>query len=329
MPQNDKYPVISIIVPVYNVEKYLDYCVESIVNQTYKKLEIILVDDGSNDNSPEKCDLWAEKDSRIKVIHKNNGGVSSARNAGLDVACGEYIGFVDSDDYIDKDMYLCLLNEISKSNAKIACCQSVTVSDQSKDFCEPIKSYDVVCLNSTETIEEIFAFKMGTSVWRRLFHRSLFEELRFPVGEINEEFPLIVPLSVRADTTVYVKRALYYYRDRSDSITGTLHLSLNTLRCVNKNLALIEKQLSDYNFLHIKNYSLFAAKNSFYMLLSIIKNCVDIDGELKELYDAYFNRLKTNSKEFLFSKRIVLKDKILYFLIVSGIYRKIMKLNKK
>ena len=104
--------MISVIVPVYNVEKYLDNCVESIVNQTYKDLEIILVDDGSPDNCPAMCDEWAKKDSRIRVIHKENGGVSSARNIGLDNVTGEYIGFVDSDDYLESNMYELLLQLI-------------------------------------------------------------------------------------------------------------------------------------------------------------------------------------------------------------------------
>ena len=106
-------PKVSIIVPCWGVEKYLDRCVESLVNQTLTDIEIILVDDGSTDNCPAMCDRWAEKDSRIKVIHKENGGLSSARNAGLDACTGDYIGFVDSDDWIEPDMYEYLLN-ISK-----------------------------------------------------------------------------------------------------------------------------------------------------------------------------------------------------------------------
>ena len=105
-------PKISVIVPVYNVEKYLDNCINSIVNQTYDNLEILLVDDGSKDNSGSLCDEWALRDNRIKVIHKQNGGASSARNAGLDAATGEYIGFVDADDYIDIDMYEIMYAEI-------------------------------------------------------------------------------------------------------------------------------------------------------------------------------------------------------------------------
>ncbi len=113
---------LSVIVPIYKVEEYLDECIKSIVKQTYKNLEIILVDDGSPDHCPELCDIWAEKDSRIKVIHKENGGVSSARNAGLDAAIGDFIAFVDSDDYLDSDMYEIMLTQIREHNADMAQC---------------------------------------------------------------------------------------------------------------------------------------------------------------------------------------------------------------
>lgn len=115
-------PKISVIVPVYKVENFLDRCVESIVGQTYENLEIILVDDGSPDNCPSMCDKWAEKDRRIKVIHKENGGVSSARNAALDIVSGDYIGFVDSDDWIDPGMYEFLYENSQKYDADISYC---------------------------------------------------------------------------------------------------------------------------------------------------------------------------------------------------------------
>ena len=115
-------PLVSVIVPVYKVGKYLDKCVESIVGQTYKNLEIILVDDGSPDNCPAMCDKRAERDSRIKVIHKQNGGVSSARNVGIDAAQGEFIGFVDSDDWLEPDMYDCIVKNALEYNADISRC---------------------------------------------------------------------------------------------------------------------------------------------------------------------------------------------------------------
>ena len=138
-------PKISVIVPVYKTEGLLDRCVESIVGQTYKNLEIILVDDGSPDNCPAMCDEWAEKDSRIRVIHKENGGVSSARNAALDIATGDYIGFVDSDDWIEPEMYASLIRKISESGKNIALCSYYAVEiSRERNECRCVADKEVL-----------------------------------------------------------------------------------------------------------------------------------------------------------------------------------------
>ena len=148
-----KSDLISVVVPVYKVEKYLDECVQSIVNQTHRNLEIILVDDGSPDRCPQLCDEWAEKDSRIRVIHQKNGGLSAARNAGLDVAKGDYIGFVDSDDYIAPDMYEQLLIPLLKENKKTSCCLISRVFDNGTVVAESRDSeYDEV-MNVQKAVE--------------------------------------------------------------------------------------------------------------------------------------------------------------------------------
>lgn len=325
---NVKVPLISVIVPVYKVERYLDQCIDSIVNQTYGNLEIILVDDESPDNSPKMCEEWAKRDSRIKVIHKKNGGAASARNVGLDIAAGEYIGFVDSDDYISKDMYSCMLQAMIKTNAKIACCKSRTVRDsKSPSFLTTSSINDIKFFDVQETIEEVFSFKMGTAFWRRLFHATVLEDIRFPEGEINEEYPLLIPTAAKAGGTVLVDKILYYYRDRSDSVTGTIHTSIRTLKCVKKNLEILKSQLSEYNLDVADSFSLFLAKNSFFMILSIVKNYDNINGVLKELYESYLHMARENKKAFLKAKNISMKDKLLYFLILFKI--KIRRSNKK
>ena len=136
-------PLISVIVPIYKVEEYLDRCVESLINQTYKNLEIILVDDGSPDNCPQMCEAWAQKDSRIKVVHKENGGLSDARNAGFEVATGDIISFIDSDDWIEPEMFETMLSQMEKDDSDIVSCgvnwveengsviRTVTVSEDS------------------------------------------------------------------------------------------------------------------------------------------------------------------------------------------------------
>lgn len=321
-----KEPLISIIVPVYNVEKYLDQCIKSIVNQTYKNLEIILVDDGSSDNSPHICDEWAKKDNRIKVIHKENSGVSAARNVGLDKAAGEYIGFIDSDDYIEKDMYSTMLCAILESGAKMACCESKLIPESCNEFSiKKAKPTPPKNLKTEDLVSEIFAFRVGTAVWCRLMHKTVLEGIRFPEGEKNEDYPIIIPITHKAEGGVILIDPLYYYRDRTDSITATLHQSLKTLRFVKTNLARIEKQIEKYGLKGVKNFPLFASKNSYYMLITMAKNHKIIEGESKELYDAYLEITKKYKWAFFGSPNVKIKDKILFFLILTNLYKKLFK----
>lgn len=171
-------PKISVIVPVYKTEGLLDRCVESIVGQTYKNLEIILVDDGSPDNCPAMCDEWAEKDSRIRVIHKENGGVSSARNAALDIATGDYIGFVDSDDWIEPEMYSSLIQKISESGKNIALCSYYAVEISGE-------RYECRCVVDKEVLDKDDSFRFivlggdGGYIWNRLYDADILKEVRF------------------------------------------------------------------------------------------------------------------------------------------------------
>lgn len=171
-------PKISVTVPVYKTEGLLDRCVESIVGQTYKNLEIILVDDGSPDNCPAMCDEWAEKDSRIRVIHKENGGVSSARNAALDIATGDYIGFVDSDDWIEPEMYSSLIQKISESGKNIALCSYYAVEISGE-------RYECRCVVDKEVLDKDDYFRFivlggdGGYIWNRLYDADILKEVRF------------------------------------------------------------------------------------------------------------------------------------------------------
>lgn len=172
---------LSVIVPIYNVEEYLDECIKSIVNQTYKNLEIILVDDGSPDHCPELCDIWAEKDSRIKVIHKENGGASSARNAGLDAASGKFIAFVDGDDYLDADMYEIMLNQMREYNADMAQCG--IVRENADGSVEVWDSFDapIVVMDNTQLLQSVgeAAGILPVSCSNKIFTRKVVENVRF------------------------------------------------------------------------------------------------------------------------------------------------------
>lgn len=211
--------LISIIVPVYKVEKYLDKCVESIVEQTYKNLEIILVDDGSPDNCPAMCDRWAEKDSRIKVIHKENGGLSSARNAGLDACTGEYIYFLDSDDYIADNCIETLFNAVVSDGSDM-CVGNIMLVDEFGNFMD---SY--ICPEQKVlTPENIFSTYGNKSSalfvvsCGKLYKAKLFSAIRFPERKLHEdEFTFYKVIGI-CKTISIVPGKLYFYVQHSDSI---------------------------------------------------------------------------------------------------------------
>lgn len=211
---------ISVIVPVYNVEKYLPRCIDSILNQTYKNLEIILVDDGSPDNCPAICDEYAQKDSRIKVIHKANGGVSSARNAGIDVATGEYIGFVDSDDWIEPDMYEYLLINATKYKAEISKCGYFV--SKSKTEHTPIGE-DNGTFFSQEPIEKrktIISNIENASICTAIYKRWLFDHYRLNSNlRIAEDRLLNYQFSTISKSIVITNKHLYHYFSNIDSVT--------------------------------------------------------------------------------------------------------------
>lgn len=211
--------LISVIVPVYKVEEYLDQCVSSIVNQTYQNLEIILVDDGSPDSCPAMCDRWAEKDPRIKVIHKENGGLSDARNAGLKVATGEYVAFVDSDDWIDPDMYSLLYERIRKSESDISSCGVQRVWDDGTEPQMLTKLNGNHVLEKCEAMEAlILSSYLIQTVWNKLYKTDIVKSLCFPRGKIHEDEFWSWQAIGKASRVATIERPLYYYRQRSNSI---------------------------------------------------------------------------------------------------------------
>lgn len=215
--------LISIIVPVYQAERCLERCVESILDQTFRDFELILVDDGSTDQSPQLCEQYAAGDSRVKVIHKRNGGLSSARNAGLALASGNYVGFVDADDYIDKDMYRKLYEAIVAENAEVAVCNCYQV-DQSGQRLEGDRynyQLDGEILSGREILNKIG--DRGSAVyvvmWNKLYQRKLFDRVRFDEGKIHEDIRIFGKLYYQVDRVVCVPERLYYYERGSSSIT--------------------------------------------------------------------------------------------------------------
>lgn len=214
--------LISIVIPVYNVENYLKQCLDSVISQTYRKIEIILADDGSTDRSGKICDEYAKSDSRIKVIHKTNGGLSDARNAGLKIASGEYIGFVDSDDFIEKDMYEILLGLMQKYGVSLSCARFDQFGENTR-FDPPLASGEIVKIKGEELLKNIISENLNRyatlSVWDRLYKREIIEKLKFPVGKCYEDVVFSTIAILNCPYCVYINKPLYHYRIRKGSIT--------------------------------------------------------------------------------------------------------------
>lgn len=212
--------LISVIVPVYNVEKYLKRCIDSILAQSCKQLEIILVDDGSTDGSPVICDAYARQDDRVKVIHKANGGLSDARNAGMEIATGDYVGFVDSDDWIEPDMYRAMYEAMVQNKAQVAVCRYAEVyADKVIDG----SGGDVVLLSRAEVLDiyicEHPQYKIYNSVWSKLFQREIISDICFPKGRNSEDIVFTTKAFCRLERCVYLDTAYYnYVREREGSI---------------------------------------------------------------------------------------------------------------
>ncbi len=213
--------LISVIVPVYNIEsEYLERCIGSICGQTYQNLDIILVDDGSTDGSGSICDRFATEDSRVRVFHKENGGSSSARNLGIKEAKGEYIGFIDSDDYIEPDMYELLVGAVEKYNAPMAQISRDEIDEtgmRMPDICVPPK--EELRITSEDMMRELLMHRGDCSYCTRITHKALFVDREFPVGKLNEDFYLLTHMLTDIKHLVILPKQCYhvFYRMNSNS----------------------------------------------------------------------------------------------------------------
>lgn len=229
-------PLISVIVPVYKVEPYLERCVRSILAQTHRELEVILVDDGSPDNCGKLCDAFAQADARVKVVHKENGGLSDARNAGLAVATAELVGFVDSDDHIDATMYERLLQAMTEADADMSLCgfayvdeQTGRVNEESNAYC----SLKTGVLSREQALAELnianWGYHFYVTAWNKLYKRSVLGDAPFPVGKLHEDEFAAHWIFERCKKIAVVAEPLYRYMQRQGSImsAGTTARSLD------------------------------------------------------------------------------------------------------
>ena len=283
--------LISVIIPIYNVEQYLDECLNSVINQTYKKIEIILVDDGSTDNSGNICDEYKKKDNRIKVIHKANGGLSDARNVGIKLASGKYIQFIDSDDFIDNDMIEILYNLIKENDADISMCSNyILVGKKKKSDCSG-KKY---IYNRIEALKEILLDqKVRSYAWNKLIKRELLNNIEFPKGKVFEDILTIPKLFEISSKIIFLDVPKYYYRQREGSIlnkqTNELRLAyINATKEITEYIKEKEPSLKDYyaySIAHItiKTYNDIGFFSMYDLLNEEIVN--DLYEKTKKIFD--------------------------------------------
>ncbi|MFR2264579.1 MAG: glycosyltransferase family 2 protein [Clostridium sp.] len=301
-------PEISIIVPVYNVEKYLKRCIDSILNQSFTNFELILVDDGSTDNSGKIIDEYAIKDERIKVIHKENGGQGSARNRGLDIAKGNYIGFVDSDDWIHKDMYKCMYKIINEDNTDIVQVGHNMVEEYTKDKRCNINNLNIICIdNIIEKFADCNSFEVLPLIFpvNKLYRRELWKNLRFPEGKFAEDLRIIYKIY---DITTKYKIIDYnfynYYMSLNSSTRGEFNIKkLEDLEAWEEMFQFFNNKYSDIDISNLK--AVFCRRLLRYYFLSCEYKNIQIDLKKK------FN---SNVKNVLKSKKLNYKEKSVYLL---------------
>ena len=293
--------LISVIVPIYNAELYIDRCIKSILNQSYKHLEIILVDDGSTDASAKKCDEYACIDNRIKVIHKINGGVSSARNAGLDVATGAYVGFVDSDDRISPYMYEELLR-VCTDQGTVA---TTGAYQESENGDISVKRSFSDCIVSAEIfLQNVLCRRDGTAVWSRLFPREVIGKSRFNEEKLNEEILFWLSIMLRIRKVCYTSNMGYYYFCRTGSLSHqfgkTVHdiigNAVETKKFVNEMFPTLSKE---------------AERFEIFQHMSFLLCCPsDYDRESDPLYRDVLSYIKKHRMAGLKNPHFTIKEKI-------------------
>lgn len=320
----DNYiPEISIIVPIYNIEKYLDKCIQSILNQSFKCFELILVNDGSQDSSGKICDKYAIKDKRVKVIHKTNGGLSDARNVGIIVAKGKYIGFVDGDDYVDKDMYEKLYNSIKENNTKIAMCGRYNVS--SGRCSEYFVLNNPKVLSSEEALRGLLTWtNLDSSSCDKLFSRELFDNIKFPIGKLNEDVYVMYKLIHMANGISHIGSPKYYYVERTGSITS-LSFSKRKLdwpKAAKEILVFINE-----NYPNLKEEAMYFYFSSLMVTIDLIVLSKE-SYKYYEIYEEYCNKLRNDIKAILSNKYIEKKKKLKVSLIITNKKYYMLLMNK-
>lgn len=289
--------LISVIVPVYNVQKYLEKCVNSIINQTYKNIEIILVDDGSKDSSGKLCDELKRKDNRIKVIHKKNGGLSDARNTGIKMSNGSYIGFVDSDDYIKEDMFEILYNLNKDYSADISIVSFYEIYNGT--LISVRDSNKLEELTKIEAIKELLIdTKIQSYAWNKLFKRELFDSIQFPINKNYEDIATTLLLFEKANKVVLLEEPKYYYARRDDSILGKRSFKTykDYLEVIYDKYFYLEGKYKEINIYNVYNFVLNTIRGYTNIVTADLS---ELNGEFEKHYELLVKLVKKYGNEII------------------------------
>lgn len=321
----DVRPLISVIVPVYKVEEYLGRCVDSLLAQTYENLEIILVDDGSPDECGRICDDYVSRDPRVRVIHKENGGLSSARNAGIDAARGEYLGFVDSDDWVVPQTYEWLLGMALEEDVKLVCAGRYDVSSWTGAWNRGLCPVKREVISGEELAKRIFLWdNVDSAAWDKLYHRSLFDEIRYPLGVVSEDVPTTYRIALDAGKAGMLDQPVYCYFHRDGSIT-TAAFSAKALQPSSHTSGIL-------NHIRREHPALLEYATSFHVShLGYVCMIMEIAG--KETLHQYAEAYKQKRRELrgflpfiLRSPLVKKKDRLTWLTICCGCYGSLRKL---
>lgn len=311
--------MVSIVIPVYKVEEHLRSCLNSVKCQTFKDYEVILVDDGSPDNSGQICDEFAKENSRWSVIHKENEGLSCARNTGIDRAKGEYICFIDSDDTVDENYLQFLYQAIVDNQADLAICGYQRVVQL--DHIHNEKQWTQSILEREQIWEEIFE-NLNNAAWNKIYRRDLIDNIRFPVGLYHgEDLMFNLRYILKCNQAVMINAPLYHYWERKGSITKSGFSERRSMEITSKDLA--KKFICDY-YPRLKPV---AEKYCFQARMNVIRSIYksDLEAQYSEVVDEYSQYVKMEYKNLY--KRLTKKECVEYWLFVymKWLYKKIIK----
>lgn len=311
--------LISVVVPIYNQEAYLYRCVDSLINQTYKKLEIILVDDGSTDTSGVICENYAKKDPRIVVIHTQNRGLSCARNSGIEAAHGEYIGFVDSDDWVEVDMYEKLLKACIRNNTQVAIGGRYDVDKRglrTKGYCPIVNEVK----SMEDTMRAILEGEIcDSAVWDKLYKKNLFEDIRFPSGKYYEDIAVTYQILLKCSQVSFVNEIFYNYVHHGSGITASKNIKYAIDYCEHAKILkdTVSKQIpqlyEECFFIRIHALSFFLRRYEDQEKSIKLKYLKKAASYRKELLDC--------RKIWLKNKMFTFKQKLLYLILSLNLYR--------